>query len=180
MPIREACHVAVQRSDPSKQKQWKHTQARQLANGGAVPVLQIVALCISCEPGEAVSSFIPEAVNRAKQQENTSDWRDFFSGKLVKDDEEQVTLPCFRELPKQSPLPYTVVPLMQQQRQRSMSNCQYQTSVSMHKRCESCNTANLAFQNMSKNGYINWLATHNSSTCTLLHKFKREWIMAMK
>ncbi|KAG2648476.1 hypothetical protein PVAP13_1NG027200 [Panicum virgatum] len=43
MPIREACHVAVQRSDPSKQKQWKHTQARQLANGGAVPVLQIVS-----------------------------------------------------------------------------------------------------------------------------------------
>jgi L-arabinokinase len=42
MPIREACHVAVQRSDPTKQKQWKHTQARQLANGGAVPVLQIV------------------------------------------------------------------------------------------------------------------------------------------
>lgn len=43
MPIREACHVAVQRSDPTKQKQWKHTQARQLANGGAVPVLQIVS-----------------------------------------------------------------------------------------------------------------------------------------
>ncbi|KAL5208229.1 hypothetical protein ABZP36_032664 [Zizania latifolia] len=43
MPIREACHVAVQRSSPSKQKLWKHTQARQLANGGAVPLLQIVS-----------------------------------------------------------------------------------------------------------------------------------------
>ncbi|KAJ1255603.1 hypothetical protein BS78_K183500 [Paspalum vaginatum] len=43
MPIREACHVAVQRSDPTKQKQWKHTQARQLAKGGAMPVLQIVS-----------------------------------------------------------------------------------------------------------------------------------------
>uniref|UniRef100_A0A453NA86 Galactokinase N-terminal domain-containing protein n=1 Tax=Aegilops tauschii subsp. strangulata TaxID=200361 RepID=A0A453NA86_AEGTS len=41
MPIREACHVAIQRSDPIKQKLWKHTQARQLANG-AVPILQIV------------------------------------------------------------------------------------------------------------------------------------------
>ncbi|KAG8069726.1 hypothetical protein GUJ93_ZPchr0006g42318 [Zizania palustris] len=43
MPIREACHVAVQRSNPSKQKLWKHTQSRQLANGGAVPLLQIVS-----------------------------------------------------------------------------------------------------------------------------------------
>uniref|UniRef100_A0A0D9VC48 GHMP kinase N-terminal domain-containing protein n=1 Tax=Leersia perrieri TaxID=77586 RepID=A0A0D9VC48_9ORYZ len=43
MPIREACHVAVQRSNPIKQKLWKHTQARQLANGGAVPLLQIVS-----------------------------------------------------------------------------------------------------------------------------------------
>ncbi|KAG8058091.1 hypothetical protein GUJ93_ZPchr0002g24544 [Zizania palustris] len=43
MPIREACHVAVQRSSPSKQNLWKHTQARQLANGGAVPLLQIVS-----------------------------------------------------------------------------------------------------------------------------------------
>ncbi|KAM3239911.1 hypothetical protein ACQJBY_053540 [Aegilops geniculata] len=42
MPIREACHVAIQRSDPIKQKLWKHTQARQLANG-AVPILQIVS-----------------------------------------------------------------------------------------------------------------------------------------
>uniref|UniRef100_A0A0E0CFF0 GHMP kinase N-terminal domain-containing protein n=1 Tax=Oryza meridionalis TaxID=40149 RepID=A0A0E0CFF0_9ORYZ len=43
MPIREACHVAIQRSNPMKQKLWKHTQARQLANGGAVPLLQIVS-----------------------------------------------------------------------------------------------------------------------------------------
>jgi L-arabinokinase len=43
MPIREACHVAIQRSNPMKQKLWKHTQARQLANGRAVPLLQIVS-----------------------------------------------------------------------------------------------------------------------------------------
>lgn len=43
MPIREACHVAIQRSDPTKQKLWKHAQARQLANG-AVPVVQIVCM----------------------------------------------------------------------------------------------------------------------------------------
>ncbi|CAL5049709.1 unnamed protein product [Urochloa decumbens] len=32
MPLREACHVAVQRNHPNKQKLWKHTQARQLEN----------------------------------------------------------------------------------------------------------------------------------------------------
>ncbi|XP_026416771.1 L-arabinokinase-like isoform X2 [Papaver somniferum] len=43
MPIREACHVAIQRSHPSKQKLWKHAQARQLAKGQSTPVLQIVS-----------------------------------------------------------------------------------------------------------------------------------------
>ncbi|PWZ23550.1 L-arabinokinase [Zea mays] len=43
MPLREACHVAVQRNHPSKQKLWKHTKARQLVNGGLVPVIQIVS-----------------------------------------------------------------------------------------------------------------------------------------
>lgn len=43
MPIREACHVAVQRSHPSKHKLWRHAQARQQAKGqGPIPVLQIV------------------------------------------------------------------------------------------------------------------------------------------
>ncbi|CAL5358730.1 unnamed protein product [Camellia sinensis] len=42
MPIREACHVAVQRNDPSKQRLWKHAQSRQNAKGqGSTPVLQI-------------------------------------------------------------------------------------------------------------------------------------------
>ncbi|KAJ7521489.1 hypothetical protein O6H91_19G056700 [Diphasiastrum complanatum] len=31
MPIREACHVAVQRSPPCKQRLWRHVQARHLA-----------------------------------------------------------------------------------------------------------------------------------------------------
>ncbi|XP_073000847.1 L-arabinokinase-like isoform X2 [Typha latifolia] len=45
MPIREACHVAVQRNHPSKQKLWKHALARQTAKGwGCLPVLQIVSL----------------------------------------------------------------------------------------------------------------------------------------
>ncbi|KAL6344834.1 hypothetical protein AAG906_002740 [Vitis piasezkii] len=44
MPIREACHVAVQRNHPSKQRLWKHAQARQHAKGqGPTPVLQIVS-----------------------------------------------------------------------------------------------------------------------------------------
>ncbi|KAG8656742.1 L-arabinokinase isoform X3 [Manihot esculenta] len=44
MPIREACHVAVQRIHPSKNRLWKHAEARQNAKGqGATPVLQIVS-----------------------------------------------------------------------------------------------------------------------------------------
>ncbi|WOL08538.1 L-arabinokinase-like isoform X1 [Canna indica] len=44
MPIREACHVAVQKNHPNKQKLWKHAQARQRAKGcGPIPVLQIVS-----------------------------------------------------------------------------------------------------------------------------------------
>ncbi|KAI3911159.1 hypothetical protein MKW92_033368, partial [Papaver armeniacum] len=44
MPIREACHVAIQRSHPSKQKLWKHAQARQLTKGQeSTPVMQIVS-----------------------------------------------------------------------------------------------------------------------------------------
>ncbi|XP_019707924.1 L-arabinokinase [Elaeis guineensis] len=44
MPIREACHVAVQKNCPSRQKLWKHAQARQQAKGqGPIPVLQIVS-----------------------------------------------------------------------------------------------------------------------------------------
>ncbi|KAJ0807019.1 putative L-arabinokinase [Helianthus annuus] len=44
MPIREACHVAVQKIEPSKQRLWKHAQARQQAKGQSpTPVLQIVS-----------------------------------------------------------------------------------------------------------------------------------------
>ncbi|XP_031375434.1 L-arabinokinase-like isoform X1 [Punica granatum] len=44
MPIREACHVAVQRNNPSKHRLWKHALARQQAKGqGPTPVLQIVS-----------------------------------------------------------------------------------------------------------------------------------------
>ncbi|GMJ15798.1 arabinose kinase [Hibiscus trionum] len=44
MPIREACHVAVQRNHPSKHRLWKHALARQNAKGqGPRPVLQIVS-----------------------------------------------------------------------------------------------------------------------------------------
>ncbi|KAE8056543.1 hypothetical protein FH972_013311 [Carpinus fangiana] len=44
MPIREACHVAVQRNHPSKHRLWKHTLARQQAKGqGSTPVLEIVS-----------------------------------------------------------------------------------------------------------------------------------------
>ncbi|KAL3502183.1 hypothetical protein ACH5RR_036632 [Cinchona calisaya] len=44
MPIREACHVAVQKIHPGKERLWKHAQARKLAKGeGSTPVLQIVS-----------------------------------------------------------------------------------------------------------------------------------------
>ncbi|CAH9101632.1 unnamed protein product [Cuscuta epithymum] len=44
LPIKEACHVAVQTIHPSKQKLWKHAQARQHAKGPRLtPVLQIVS-----------------------------------------------------------------------------------------------------------------------------------------
>lgn len=44
MPIREACHVAVQKIHPSKQRLWKHAQARRMAEGKqSAPVLQIVS-----------------------------------------------------------------------------------------------------------------------------------------
>ncbi|XP_057806534.1 L-arabinokinase-like isoform X2 [Salvia miltiorrhiza] len=44
MPIREACHVAIQRSHPDKQKFWKHVEARQQNRGqGSTPVLQVVS-----------------------------------------------------------------------------------------------------------------------------------------
>ncbi|XP_077214407.1 L-arabinokinase-like isoform X2 [Tasmannia lanceolata] len=44
MPIKEACHVAVQRNPPSKQKLWRHTVARRDAKGqGPIPVVQIVS-----------------------------------------------------------------------------------------------------------------------------------------
>ncbi|OIW14364.1 hypothetical protein TanjilG_15718 [Lupinus angustifolius] len=44
MPIREACHVALQKVHPSKHRLWKHAQARQNAKGGnPKAVLQIVS-----------------------------------------------------------------------------------------------------------------------------------------
>ncbi|XP_028802273.1 L-arabinokinase [Neltuma alba] len=44
MPIREACHVALQRIHPSKHRLWKHAQARQNARGDKpTAVLQIVS-----------------------------------------------------------------------------------------------------------------------------------------
>ncbi|PQM34291.1 hypothetical protein Pyn_29605 [Prunus yedoensis var. nudiflora] len=44
MPIKEACHVAVQRNHPSKHRLWKHALVRQQAEGkNPTPVLQIVS-----------------------------------------------------------------------------------------------------------------------------------------
>ena len=49
MPIREACHVALQKNHPSKHRLWKHVQARQDSSvQGQTPVLQIVCI-IFCE-----------------------------------------------------------------------------------------------------------------------------------
>ncbi|XP_020226099.1 L-arabinokinase [Cajanus cajan] len=44
MPIKEACHVALQRIHPSKHRLWKHAEARQKDKGGnPTAVLQIVS-----------------------------------------------------------------------------------------------------------------------------------------
>jgi len=44
LPIREACHVAVQMNHPTKHRLWKHALARQQAKGqGSTPVLEIVS-----------------------------------------------------------------------------------------------------------------------------------------
>ncbi|KAG4963079.1 hypothetical protein JHK82_039758 [Glycine max] len=44
MPIKEACHVALQRNHPSKHRLWKHAEARQNDKGGnPTAVLQIVS-----------------------------------------------------------------------------------------------------------------------------------------
>eukprot|EP00249_Psilotum_nudum_P019822 c27434_g1_i1 orf=150-3173(+) len=44
MPIREACHVAVQRTAPGKQRLWKHAMARRATKGERYkPVIQIVS-----------------------------------------------------------------------------------------------------------------------------------------
>ncbi|KAK9946733.1 hypothetical protein M0R45_012180 [Rubus argutus] len=44
MPIREACHVAIQRNQPNKHRLWKHALARQEAKGqSSTPILQIVS-----------------------------------------------------------------------------------------------------------------------------------------
>ncbi|XP_004498554.1 L-arabinokinase-like [Cicer arietinum] len=44
MPIKEACHVALQRVHPSKHRLWKHAEARQNDKGGdPTAVLQIVS-----------------------------------------------------------------------------------------------------------------------------------------
>ncbi|TKY58252.1 L-arabinokinase protein [Spatholobus suberectus] len=44
MPIKEACHVALQRIHPSKHRLWKHAEARQNDKGGnPTAVLQIVS-----------------------------------------------------------------------------------------------------------------------------------------
>ncbi|KAJ0985195.1 hypothetical protein J5N97_003551 [Dioscorea zingiberensis] len=64
MPIKEACHVAVQRNHPFKQKLWKHAEARQQAKGQG-PILQIV-------------SFGSELSNRAPTFD--MDLSDFFDG----------------------------------------------------------------------------------------------------
>jgi len=43
MPIKEACHVALQRNHPSKHRLWKHAEARQNDKGrNPTAVLQIV------------------------------------------------------------------------------------------------------------------------------------------
>lgn len=61
MPIREACHVAVQRHQPSKHRLWKHALARQEAKGqSSTPVLQIV--CISIENQYFFKSFLRQEV----------------------------------------------------------------------------------------------------------------------
>eukprot|EP00897_Mesotaenium_endlicherianum_P001404 jgi/Mesen1/1291/ME000013S00789 len=58
MPIREACHVALQRCPPEKQRLWKHTKARHLEASG-ISAAQATAAAAADEGGSAPSNGSP-------------------------------------------------------------------------------------------------------------------------
>ncbi|OMO61941.1 hypothetical protein CCACVL1_23123 [Corchorus capsularis] len=96
MPIREACHVAVQRNHPSKQRLWKHALARQNAKGqGPMPVLQIVSYgselsnrspTFDMDLSDFMEGEKPISYERAKQyfaQDPSQKWAAYVAGTIL-------------------------------------------------------------------------------------------------
>ncbi|KAJ1260746.1 hypothetical protein BS78_10G255900 [Paspalum vaginatum] len=95
MPLREACHVAVQRNHPSKQKIWKHTQARQLENTGLVPVVQIVSFgselsnrapTFDMDLSDLMDGEKPISYERAREffsQDPSQKWASYVAGTIL-------------------------------------------------------------------------------------------------
>ncbi|KAJ4754723.1 Galactokinase [Rhynchospora pubera] len=96
MPIREACHVAVQRNHPSRHKLWKHAQARHLNKGhDPIPVLQIVSFgselsnraptfdmdILDLMEGEKPISY--EKANKYFSQDPSQKWAAYVAGTIL-------------------------------------------------------------------------------------------------
>ncbi|XP_051114126.1 L-arabinokinase-like [Andrographis paniculata] len=96
MPIREACHVAVQRSSPDKHKLWKHAQARQHDKGqDSAAVLQIVSLgselsnrapTLDMDFSELMEDSHPISYEKAQQyfsQDPSQKWAAYVAGTIL-------------------------------------------------------------------------------------------------
>lgn len=94
MPIREACHVAIQRNHPSKQKLWKHAQARQQKEV-PTPVIQIVSLgselgnrapTFDMDLSDLMDSGKPISYEKARKyfsQDTSQKWAAYVAGTIL-------------------------------------------------------------------------------------------------
>ncbi|OMO91093.1 hypothetical protein COLO4_18626 [Corchorus olitorius] len=92
MPIREACHVAVQRNHPSKHRLWKHALARQNAKGqGPMPVsygseLSNRSPTFDMDLSDFMEGGQPISYERAKQyfaQDPSQKWAAYVAGTIL-------------------------------------------------------------------------------------------------
>ncbi|KAB5513691.1 hypothetical protein DKX38_027597 [Salix brachista] len=96
MPIKEACHVAVQKNHASKHRLWKHAQARQNAKGqGPTPVLQIVSYgselsnrgpTFDMDLSDFMDGEMPISYDKAKKyfaQDPSQKWAAYVAGTIL-------------------------------------------------------------------------------------------------
>ncbi|KAG8373922.1 hypothetical protein BUALT_Bualt11G0075600 [Buddleja alternifolia] len=96
MPVREACHVAIQRSRPDRHKLWKHTQARQRTGGQRpTPVLQIVSFgselsnrgpTFDMDLSDLLEGGIPISYEKARKyfaQDPAQKWAAYVAGTIL-------------------------------------------------------------------------------------------------